>query len=129
MTEPNKRYELTLEEHPHYLHAHIKAPSIDEPLAIEYLTEIAAICTETGCERLLFVREIPEMLDDGTLFFVTAEFNRMIRGVRTAFVNPFATNQNAFDFAMTVGANRGADYAVFGNTDEALVWLLDDVDQ
>ena len=127
MTKPNERYELVFEERPSYLVAHVNASTIDEQIAMAYLGEIANKCDEIECERLLFIREIPEMLPDGALFFVSADFQKMINGIKTAFVNPFAKNTDSFDFAITVAENRGANYHLFDSIPEAEKWLLEDV--
>jgi hypothetical protein len=64
------------------------------------------------------------MLPDGDLFFVSAEFQRRLSGIRTAFVNPFEHNREPFDFAVTVGQNRGGQYGLFDNDADGEAWLL-----
>lgn len=122
--QPPPTYTLTLDERPGYLYAHVKAPIITEEIAMGYLKEVAARCVELGSERLLIHRDIPEMLPDGALFFVAVDFQKMISGIRTAFVNPHLTNDEALDFAVRVGLNRGADYATFNNDTDAEAWLM-----
>jgi hypothetical protein len=126
MNEADKPYQLTFEERPHYLYVRITAPTITEPIAMSYLREISDKCSEIKCKRLLLHRDIPEMLPDGVLFFVAAEFQRMIAGIKTAFVNPYMANESSFNFAVTVGTNRGADYGTFNNDADAEAWLLKD---
>jgi hypothetical protein len=124
MTDLTRPYELTFEARPQYLYAQVKADTITEQIAAGYLREVADKCRELECDRLLLHRDIPEMLATGTLFFVAADFQKMISGIRTAFVNPHLSNRNELDFAVTVGTNRGADYAVFDNDADAEAWLL-----
>lgn len=64
------------------------------------------------------------MLPHGDLFFVSAEFQRRLSGIRTAFVNPFEQNSEPFDFAVTVGQNRGGQYGLFSNDPDGEAWLL-----
>jgi hypothetical protein len=127
MDDPTTGYELTFEERPGYLYVRIQASAITEEIAKNYLREIAARCVETGCERLMLYRDIPEMLADAPLFFISADFQQQIRGTKTAFVNPYAANEDSFDFAVRVSTNRGADYAVFNTTSAAEKWLLQGV--
>ncbi len=124
MNESDKQYELTLEEREGYLYARVEAHTITEEIAMEYLQEVTDRCRELNCERLLVDRDIPAMLPDGTLFFVAAEFQKMIAGVRVAFVNKYLSNDDALEFAVRVGVNRGADYGIFDNQQDAERWLL-----
>lgn len=124
MADPTTPYELTFEVREHYLYAHVVATTIDEKSALSYLRKVAARCNELEATRMVLYRDIPVMLPDGVLFMVTTEFLEMIRGIKTAFVNPHISNEDAFDFAMTVGLNRGADYALFNNVADAEAWLL-----
>lgn len=121
---PTPTYQLLLEERDEYLYARVTADTIDQESALQYLTEIANRCDAIECEKLLIYRDIPVMLPDGVLFMVTAEFQKMIAGIRTAFVNPYEPNVEAFNFALTVGENRGAEYKLFNNEEDAIAWLV-----
>ena len=124
MSEPSAEYELSFEERRGYLYARVKADIINRQVAMGYLTEVAARARRNESERLMLHRDIPAMLSDSVLFFVTAEFQEVIDGIKTAFVSPYLSNEDAFNFAITVGTNRGARYNVFNNDDDAEVWLL-----
>jgi hypothetical protein len=117
-------YDLTFEERVGYLYAKVRSTSIDRDVAMAYLTEVAERAKAIKAERLMLHRDIPVMLPDGVLFFVTNEFQQMIAGIKTAFVNPYLSNAEAFRFAITVGTNRGAYYSVFTNDADAEIWLL-----
>jgi hypothetical protein len=119
-----QHYQLTFEERPGYLYAHVTAEIINRQIALAYLSEVAGEARRLKAARLMLHRDIPAMLPDGVLFFVTAEFQEMIIGIKTAFVNPYLTNEDAFNFAITVGTNRGARYNVFNNDTDAEIWLL-----
>src|SRR5215208_6197816 len=103
MDDGTKPYELTFEERDRYLYASVKADSIDEKIAMDYLRKVAVRCEALETTHLLLYRDIPAMLPDGVLFFVTTEFLAMIRGVKTAFVNPHLLHADAMEFAITVG--------------------------
>jgi hypothetical protein len=121
---PTKPYKLIFEQRDDYLYAHVTAASIDEKNALKYLREIANRCETLETSRLMLYRNIPVMLPDGVLFLVTTNFLAMIKGIRTAFVNPYLSNADAMEFAMTVGNNRGGDYCTFNNIADAEEWLL-----
>jgi hypothetical protein len=117
-------YELTFHEREGYLYAHVKASTITEDIAMSYLREIKARCARINCIRLLIDRDIPATLPDGKLFFVAAGFQKMIQGIKTAFVNPYISNDDSLNFAIMVGTNRGGDHAMFNNVAGAEKWLL-----
>jgi hypothetical protein len=119
-------YKLSFEERPDYLYAYIEAESIDRPVALEYLSEVARYCARIAAKRLMLHRDIPVMLPDADLFNTTTDFLEMIRGTRAAFVNPYQDLTEAFDFAMVVGLNRGADCKLFNTVEDAEIWLLED---
>lgn len=121
---PTNPYKLTFEDRKGYLYAHVSAAKITEHSALRYLKEVADRCEELETTHLMVYRDIPAMLPDGVLFFVTTEFLAMIRGIRTAFVNPYLSNDDAMEFAMRVGTNRGGDYCTFNNIADAEEWLL-----
>jgi hypothetical protein len=124
MDDVKNSYDLTFEERDGYLFARVQAESVDQAIAMDYLRKVAARCDQLEATHLMLYRDIPTMLPDGILFFVTTEFLKMIRGVRAAFVNPYLSNTDSMDFAITVGKNRGADYHAFNNTADAEHWLL-----
>jgi len=124
MNDSGKQYELIFEERSGYLYANVKADSITQEIAMAYLNEVMGRCRNLKFARLLIERDIPEMLPDGTLFFVASEFQQMNAGVRVAFVNKHVENDDALEFAVRVGMNRGADYGVFDNESDAERWLL-----
>ncbi len=124
MTHP---YELMLEPRPGYLYARIKADTITDKVAMRYLRKVTARCRALKCDRLLLHRDIPSMLPTGSLFFLASEFQQRVRGIRVAFVNPYPSNEPDLTFGVTVGTNRGADYAVFDNDADAEAWLLNGV--
>jgi len=125
--ESEKPYKLSFEQRENYLYARVEAETIDRPTALEYLSEVARQCARLDAKRLLLDRDIPVMLPDAELFNTTTDFLEMIRGTRAAFVNPYQDLTDAFDFAMVVGLNRGADYRRFDNTEAAEKWLLENV--
>jgi hypothetical protein len=119
-----KFYELRFEQRPGYLYANIKADQMTREIALGYLREIANECARLRCTRLLIERDVPVMMPAGDLFFTATEFLEMIKGVRVAFVNPYAGIEKEMGFAVTISTNRGADYYLFDNLADADKWLL-----
>lgn len=123
-----KEYELTFEPRPNYLIATVKAKEIDRVSALDYLKKVAAKCAELQVRSLIIVRDIPTMLPDADLFTTTIEYLEMIRGIKTAFVNPYPSIQGSMDFALMIGTNRGARYKLFEDLQTAEKWLLGPTD-
>src|SRR4029077_6336709 len=122
MHDTTKPYELTFEERDGYLYARIKADTMNREMALAYLGEIADKCAELNCRLLILERDVPVMLPSGDLFFTTQDFMNMMKGRRVAFVNPHSTIENHMDFAITIGTNRGADFALHNTVAAAEKW-------
>jgi hypothetical protein len=116
-------YELKLEQRDGYLYALVNATAMDRDIAMAYLSEIAAECDRLNCEGVLIERNVPVMLPDADLFFVTNAFLEMIDGRRVAFVNPHEPIEQDMAFAVTIGTNRGANYKLFDDVESAEQWL------
>lgn len=127
MSLTDEPYELRLEERPQYLYAHVSCETVSADVALHYLAKIADRCKEIGAERLMLHRDIPEMLPDGSLFWVSTKFQEMILGVKAAFINPYDANDASMDFAMQIGTNRGAIHRSFRSESDAEKWLLEDL--
>ena len=117
-------YDLKFEERSGYLYACVTAVDIDREMALDYLKRVADRVVDSHLERLVLERDIPAMLSPADLFFTTQDFFRMIGPARVAFVNRHATIHSEMEFAMLIGTNRGANYRLFSNLDDAEKWLL-----
>jgi hypothetical protein len=124
MADPTKPYELTFDAREHYLYVHIHADAITRETVLAYLTEIAEECSRLEYRRLMIHREVPVMLSEPDIFFVTNDFLGMVQGVTVAFVNPNITHEAAMRFAILVGTNRGAKFKAFPTVESAEKWLL-----
>lgn len=125
MNEPIKPYELTFDERPQYLHAHIKAEATDEQTAIDYWQKIIRKCRQTKGDRLMVVQEIPGGLNTTETFGVASAVTAIgIQGIKIAFVDPDPDLYEAHQFGHLVGTNRGAWSQVFTTIPEAENWLL-----
>jgi len=128
MTKPVKAYELSFDERPGYLYAHLKGETISADVIRNYVREIVAKSTETGQPRIMLYRDIPAVLSEAEVFHTVRESLDALRGKKLALVNPHAAIQKALEFGMVVGHNRGGNYASFEDVETAERWLLADRD-
>ena len=119
-----KNYHLTLENRHSYVFAHVKADTVDEGIAVGFLTETIAFCRNLDIDRLLLLREIPVMISDLSIYFASDKFLQMIWGIKIAIVNPFPELSEQLEFFHLVTTNRGADHYTFTNVPDAEAWLL-----
>jgi len=118
------KYSLTIIEFPEYLEARVKAETISEEIIAAYVREIADASNASGKGRILLYRDIPMVLSGGSVFHTVAASLELLRGKKIALVNPYAEIDAEIGFGMTVGQNRGGDYANFRTVEDAKAWLL-----
>jgi hypothetical protein len=119
-----KPYSLDFEERDGYLYARVEADTMTRESAVMYLREIAGKCTELGRDRLLVERHVAGLLSITDLFFIGQELAEMMRGRKVAFVNSNSTHEQALNFGLMVGTNRGAQFQMFPTLAAAEKWLL-----
>ncbi len=125
MAVPPEPFSLVFEQRRGYLYAEVRAAQITEEAARNYLGQIAEQVSATRTECVLIFRDIPVILSDTVLFDVTNYFLDLMAEKRIAFVNPHSEIREDMEFAIRIGTNRGAYYALFADVDEAAKWLLD----
>lgn len=124
MPEPDKPYTLNFAERPGYLYAHLTSETISEAIIRGYVSEIVAESDSTGRDRIMLVRDIPVVMTEGDVFHTVTDSLDMLRGKKLAIVNPHEVIEKELQFGMTVGQNRGGNYAVFADETAAEEWLL-----
>ena len=124
MTSPDKPYELIFDERPGYLFAHLQGDTISVEVIRDYIAEIVAKSNTTGKQRIMLYRDIPAVLPESQTFFTVSASLEALRGKKVALVNPHADIQREVEFGVTVGLNRGGNYANFNDVDTAERWLL-----
>lgn len=117
-------YELDLEPREGYLYARVRAEGITTAMADEYLGKIAEKCAELQVQRLMLVREIPNVMRNADLFLTSQAVVSRFLGIRVAWVNPYPQNDEALEFAAMVANNRGGLFRNFRSEAEAEQWLL-----
>jgi len=124
MTQPAKPYELTIDERPAYLFAHLKGDTISVEIIGDYIAEVVAKSNATGKHRIMLYRDIPAALPETQTFFTVRDSLEALRRKKLALVNPHGAIQKEVEFGVTVGINRGGNYADFTDIDAAERWLL-----
>lgn len=124
MNDAPKEYTLTFEVRPGYLYAHLASDKITVDIIRGYVEEIVAKSGETGLDRILLYRDIPAILTEGEVFHTVSDSLEALRGKQLALVNPYSDIEKPLRFGMTVGQNRGGNYASFDTVEAAEVWLL-----
>ena len=119
------QYTLRIDDREHYLFAHVKADRLSVEIARGYLAEVASACHAGGLNKVLVLRDIPEVFPDSGQFGIAQEAIEIIHGLKVCWVNAQSEIQPGLDFAALVAANRGAHFKIFRNEADAEVWLLD----
>lgn len=117
-------YELTFEERTGYLYAHIKADIMTTEMSAAYLGEIVDKCAGIGLKKVLIYHEVPYVIDSTVLIYYSMQEEiQLLKGLKLAVVTPFPETENALDFAILVGNNRGADFRLYQTIEAAEKWL------
>lgn len=124
MPDTGKLYELTFEERPGYLYAHIKADTMTEEMSAAYLGELADECARLGLTCVLIYREVPFVIDPTSIFFSMQKEIELLKGLKLAVVTPFPATEEALNFAILVSNNRGAKFNLHKTIEAAEEWLL-----
>ena len=119
-------YQLTLEEHPAYLHAKVSGTHSPENL-LRFLREAYAACMERGQSALLL-----EVAFSGPSLDVTSIFGVILEGSADAvklgkigYVDASPRDPERMRFAETVALNRGVNVRLFRDIDSARKWMSD----
>jgi len=120
-------YVLEFRTRPDYLLAYLRVDKPDPKISFAYRRDLQAKCIETGATKLLVVRDIPSVLSTMDFFQMSEDSVSLLRGIRTAWVNPYPSLHSALDFSITVANNRGAIYGLFSDVGSAQKWLTSQV--
>lgn len=125
MQDNPRPYELTFEERPGYLYAHIKADTMTTEMSAAYLGEIVDKCAGLGLAKVLIYREVPYAIESAvSIYYSMQEEIQLLKGLKLAIVTPFPATEEALNFAILVSNNRGADFKLHPTVEAAEVWLL-----
>ena len=121
----SKPYELSVEQRPSYLYAHVKSTCSTPKMSLEYLTDITEKCREAQCNKIVIDNEVPKAFWVWDIFSVAVRFPWMGRGcTKVAIVDRFADPIENEEFTVLVGHKCGVDVHVFNNLAEAVCWII-----
>jgi len=117
-------YQLTLEEHPLYLHAKASGTHSAENV-LRFLTEVHAACVERNClAALLEMGFTGPSLDAGDIFRVVMErSNEATKLRKIGYVDPTPRDRERVRFAENVAFNRGVNVRLFQDVADAKAWM------
>jgi hypothetical protein len=122
--EKGKPYELTFEERPGYLYAHIKADTMTEQMSAAYLAEVVDKCDGLGLTKVLIYREVPYIIESPvSIYYSMQDEVQLLKGLTLAVVTPFPETEEALEFAILVSNNRGANFKLLPTIEAAEKWL------
>jgi hypothetical protein len=116
-------YTLTFASHDDYLEAHLWAATIGPRTALAYMTEIHDECVASGHSHLLVIRDLPAILNLFNYFALAEDSVAILRGVKTAWVNPYPAIEHGLEFFCLTANNRGSMYKLFPARQQAEKWL------
>jgi hypothetical protein len=124
MHDTGKLYQLTFDEHPGYLYAHIKADIMTTEMSAAYLSEIVDKCAGLGLTKVLIYREVPYMDDSAvSIYYSMQDEIELLKGLQLAIVTPFPETEEGLRFAILVSNNRGANFELHPTVEAAKAWL------
>jgi hypothetical protein len=118
-------YQLTIEEHPLYLHAKASGTHSAENV-LRFLRETHAACDERGRDAVLVeVGFTGPSLDAGDIFKVIMERSESGKRLRKiGYVDPTPRDRERVKFAENVAFNRGVNVRLFQDVESAKAWMV-----
>ena len=124
---PSKPYDITFEDRAEYLYACVQADEIDLGIAVEYINEMMEHLRQTGATKVLFVREIEQMMS-ATQYSIIGSFifNMLPPQVRIALVDRSPAHGIVVGFINARAEEKYRGIRAFESFDAAEAWLLSD---
>ena len=117
-------YQLTIEEHPLYLHAKVTGTHSAEN-ALRFLRETHEACVQRGYSAVLLEMNLSgPSLDLTSIFGVISQRSAEATKLRKiAYVDASQRDPEKMRFAETVAINRGVNVRLFQDLDQAKQWM------
>jgi hypothetical protein len=123
----NKPYQITFEERPDYLYVYITGDRDSYEISRAFWLEVAAKSSSTGYKKVLLEEDIPEAVSISDMYRLATELPQMgFYGVRIAFMDRYAEQNDLNEFGELVAVNRGMMGKIFNDINAAEKWLLSD---
>lgn len=126
LQKPNdKPYRITFERRPAYLYVYVGGEHDNYEISREFWLEIAEMSRQTGYPKVLVEEDIPQAVSMSDMFRLASELPQMgFRGVRVAFFDRYAAQNELNEFGELVAVNRGMTGKIFNDLMTAEEWLL-----
>lgn len=122
-----KPYQITFEQRPEYLYVYVTGDADSYEISRSYWLEVSAMRAETGYKKILIEEDIPEAISISDMYRLASELPQMgLFGVRLAFVDRYAEQNELNEFGELVAVNRGIMGKIFNDLTAAEEWLLSD---
>ncbi|MCU1289636.1 MAG: hypothetical protein JWN60_1865 [Acidobacteria bacterium] len=120
-----KNYHITFEQRPQYLYVYVTGKHDSLEISRQYWLEVAANCQKLNCKKVLIEEDIPIAISMGDMYQLGTDISQMgFRGVRIAFYDRYAEQNELNEFGELVTVNRGLYGKIFNDVNEAETWLL-----
>ena len=123
----SKPYQITFQQRPQYLYVYVTGEHDSYEISRSFWLEIAENCRKINCNKILVDEDIPETVSLADMYQLATELPQMgFLGVRVAFYDRYAEQQDLNEFGELVAVNRGVYGKIFNDINEAERWLLSD---
>jgi hypothetical protein len=116
-------YSLVIEERQEYLYALAGGPKLTAQISAAYWNEIAGKCFDTGCDKVLIVKNFQEPVGPSDMLLMADHLGKLLPGRHIAFVDRFR-HDDINELGKKLARNRQVMMQVFETTIEAEKWLL-----
>ena len=121
----SRPYEIAFERRPGYLYVYVSGEHDSYEISRSYWLEVAEHCRKIDCNKILIEEDIPEAVSPADMYQLATELPKMgFLGVRVAFYDRYADQQDLNEFGELVAVNRGLYGKLFNDINEAEDWLL-----
>ena len=122
-----KPYQIAFEQRPQYLYVYVTGAHDSYEISRRYWLEVSEQCGKSNCKKVLIEEDIPEAVSLADMYQLGTDLAEMdFLGVRVAFYDRYAEQQDLNEFGELVAVNRGLYGKIFNNINEAEKWLLSD---
>lgn len=120
-----KPYQIIFEERPEYLYVYVSGERDNYEISRSYWLEVSAKCGKINCKKILIEEDLPEAVSISDMYRLAAELPQMgFFGVRVAFFDRYAEQNELNEFGELVAVNRGIMGKLFNDIQAAEEWLL-----
>ena len=121
----SKRYSLTFEYRPSYLHARLKVDVITLEIAVAYINELISELRSSGAKKVVFERQTPAVLSRKDYATIVTIFTTLLpKDVSFAVVDRSPQPATVREVILAETENRHPHICAFESVEEAENWLM-----